>query len=156
MEEVVSQTGDERRERDQRHRPSAAEVGPHHDLLAIDSIRDHSGRRCKQNGRHRVGQDHDRHRRAAAGDLEGEHDQREQKELVRQLRRELRKPDVPEGGEAEDGPKAARRFDRKPDWRLHRGQSLATRFGVERPVKGLPFAEVERLGPSLRFDTSLA
>src|SRR5205807_1469343 len=123
---------------------------------AIHAIRDDAGGRREQNRWHRVGQDHDRDRRAAAGNLEGEHDQSEKKELVRQLGGELCKPDVSEGREPKNGPKAARRLDRKPDWRLHRGQSLATRFAIEGSVKGLPFAEVERLGPSLRFDTSLA
>ncbi len=89
----------------------AAEVAPKHDLLAIQAVRDHPGRRREQHRGHRVGEQRDRDRRAPARDLVGEDDQGEQEELVGQLGRKLRKPDVPERGVAQDGPKAAGTLD---------------------------------------------
>ncbi len=86
MKEVVLQPGHERSERDQHDRGGATEVRPHHDLLAVHAIRDDARRRREQHRGHGVRQERDRHRCAAAGDLEGENDQREEKELVRQLR----------------------------------------------------------------------
>jgi hypothetical protein len=51
-------------------------------------------------------------------DLIREDDQREQKELVRELSGQLREPDVSKSGVAEDCAKAAMTFDRQPD-RIH-------------------------------------
>ena len=111
VDEVAAQLWDKGGQRYQRNGGGAAEVAPKHDPLAIHAVRDHSGDWCEQHGGHRVREQRDRDRRAAARDLVREDDQREKKELVSQLRRELREPDVPERGVAQDDSKATRTLD---------------------------------------------
>ena len=115
MKEVVLDSWDDRGDRYQGDDGRSAQVAPHHDLFAVEAIRDHTGRRSKQHGRHRVGEQRHGHRGAAAGDVIGQDDQREKKELVRQLRGQLSEPDVAERGVRESTAEAARTLDRQPD-----------------------------------------
>jgi hypothetical protein len=121
MHEIALQTGHECRERDERNDGGSAEVAPHHDLLPIHAVGNDSGGWREQHGRDGVGEQGDRDRRATARDLVRKDDQREEQELVRQLRRELGEPDVPERGVPEDRSKAACAFEGKADWLLHLG-----------------------------------
>jgi hypothetical protein len=98
VQEVVFESWDDRGDRDQGDDGRSGQVAPHHDLFTVEPIRDHAGRRSKQHGGHRVGEQRHGHRGAAARDVIGKDDQREEKELVRQLRGQLSEPDVAERG----------------------------------------------------------
>src|SRR5713226_6653932 len=75
VKKVVPETGDEGGQRDKRDRSGPPEVGPHHDQLAVHPVRDHPRGRREHDSGHRVREQGDRHRCAAAGDLEREDDQ---------------------------------------------------------------------------------
>ncbi len=119
MCEVAAEPRDKGGERDERHHGRAAEVAPHHDLLAIHAIGDDASWRREQHGRDGVRQERDRHRGAAARDVIREDDQGEEQELVRELRGQLREPDVPERRVPQDRSETTRALDRKPDRLFH-------------------------------------
>ena len=134
MSEVVLQSGYKCGDGDERDGSPASEVAPHHQLLAVDAISEHARRWCEQDGRDRVGEQCHRHRGAAARDVVSKDDQREEKKLVRQLRGELRKPDVAKGGEGKHGAKSARPLDREPDGSFHGLRKISGRRSRCRPV----------------------
>jgi hypothetical protein len=117
--EVTTQAGDERSQWDERDHSRPAEVAPQHDLLAIEPVGDDTGRRSEDDGRNGIDEQRHGHRRAAARDLVREDDQREEKELVRQLRSQLSEPDVPEGRVPQHGPKPTRTLDLEFERRRH-------------------------------------
>src|SRR4029077_17603697 len=69
---------------------------------------------------------------------------------------QLRKPDVPESCEPQDGTKTAGGLDWEPERSLHRRQSLARRSAIEVPVDRLPLTKRECLRPAFRIDARFA
>ncbi len=114
MTEVVAQARHECRDGDQRDACGATEVAPHHDLLAVEAIRDDARGRRKQHRGDGVGEQRHSDRRAAVLHLIREDDQREQKKLVSQLSGQLSEPNVSKSSESEDCAKAARALDWQP------------------------------------------
>ncbi len=119
VQEVALESWNKRRNGDEGDHCGPAQVAPEHDLLAVEAIGDYSRGWCEEHCRNRVGEQRDRDRRAAARDVVGQDDQREQQELVRELRGELREPDVAKRGVPEHSAKASRwSLDGQPD-RIH-------------------------------------
>src|SRR4029077_2261293 len=69
---------------------------------------------------------------------------------------QLRKPDVPESCEPQDGTKTAGGLDWEPERSLHRRQSLRRRSAIEVPVDRLPLTKREGLRPAFRIDARVA